>query len=433
MIVTIEEGEAILASFIGGALGFVPTSPLPTTIDTVDKVAQSAALAATGVAAIASKNPKATIAAATLSSIAATTGALKFQEDFNKLSSTDPSTWLAVVGDGVTILGDLVGIVTSIAANGTKLKSGGEAFGTFLIGAGLGITTLQIGSAQSSKLENAIIGAIGGSKAAILGLGATGTALFGASWFQTAGVLTTALTDVANLITSMNSGNFQSFSAAAGAALADINSANSSLFGLFGSSTSTAPDLTESGSSNGSATITTNDSSFTATGAVNASSGIVFGSYNVVPNFPYDLSGTDTLGADGTETLSTTAQSGTDSGSQTTQTDASGAVSSQQTTFDEITITTPLSDSIDFITNASGALVAEVPSSTPADDLIIQGAGDGSQEIFVGDPTSANSQEVIDYASGGLSGDTIAISDAGKWCVRLNYGYRKWRYGFCFL
>jgi hypothetical protein len=418
MAIDIESGEALLTSFVAGALSFVPTTTLPeSTLATVDKVVQAAALAATGVSVLAPKDIRATIASVTLSAIGATTGILKANEDIDKISPTDKSTWLAYAGDVITVIGDIIGIVSPLVAKGSIYQSALDLASDAVIVAGLDIATLQIGSSQLANLEQLLSGAKKNAKTAISALDDFGQALYGNSWILTGTALKaalTGLTDVADLLTILNNGDYKTFSAAAATALADLNPANSNLFTLFKSLLSTAPDLTESGNSTGSTTVTASDGSFTATGAVSVSSGLAYGSYNVVPDFPYNISSTNTINADGTETLSTTAQAGADSGSQTAQTDTSGAISSRQTMFDGITITAPSPDPINFTTNSSGALVVEVPASMPADDVTVESASDGSDQVIVGDPTGTTVQQVIDYAAGGLTGDTINISQDGN-------------------
>ena len=70
--------------------------------------------------------------------------------------------------------------------------------------------------------------------------------------------------------------------------------------------------------------------------------------------------GSCAVSPNGTTTLSTSYQSGTDSASQFTQTDAGGIVVEQDTTYDGIKVNTPASGSVYITTNPSGVLVADV-------------------------------------------------------------------------
>ena len=274
---------------------------------------------------------------------------------------------------------------------------------------------------------------------ALRSFGSALSAAFGSVGGSVETGLSTTLTDVEAVFSDANA----NFLFDVGTVLTDLTSLENSVLNLFDISGVVAPSLTETATSSEYVTIATSDGSLTGTSltSFDQSSGIASGTYNFSDSVnSAQINESNTFQSNGAGTLSQSAIFGPDTASQSTKTDESGSITNQQTTFDGITIVTPSSDPTELgdspasaqqsahdgiidatafadltQTNAPSAqLSVLVLLPTSGYDVIVQSASDGSDQIVLGGELDTSAQQIVDFAPGGLTGDTINVSQASS-------------------
>ena len=418
--IVLEQGKDILDLTAGGLGLAAADEPIMTSIDIWDVLAQAGAVASDVISSLNPENIVATGVAFLASGAAEFTGIRKYGQDLDDFISkssggTFPSEEaLGVAGDAVTVVSDFLGMFAPLAIHLPTLKEFLSVASVGLTITGAVISGLQLEPTVLSNIESTLVDTMGTLQSTISKFSSAGIALFGTAWSSTADAMTAALAAVSNLITSTAASKIDDFISAADAASSAFAAADTALFALFGLSGSAPQSMTESGT-NGTTSIATADGSITGTGSLNldAENGSAYSSSSATDtSTKTTITGADILAPSGTATLSTSAQSGSNSASQSFQTDSSGSITQQQTILDGITIVSPVTQPAEISVAPDGSLQMDVLSSTAGHQVTLQAASDGSGQLIFG-TDSSNPQQIVEYASGGLVGDRIGISEAG--------------------
>jgi hypothetical protein len=128
----------------------------------------------------------------------------------------------------------------------------------------------------------------------------------------------------------------------------------------------------------------------------------------------------ETYTTSGDTILSDTETIGPHTATELTTIDGSGTIISDQVTLDGATILSPPGAPASITFGSNGSLIVGLPSSQPGQEVTIVGSPDGSIAVMQGDDQSGPGQQIVVYASGTLSGDTLSIPELGAGDTSLN-------------
>ena len=340
---------------------------------------------------------------------------VQLDSDFGQTSNYVKDN-LAYLGDLIEIYGNVVGVLDAITADNpiaVEIHSVCKYLSVALDASGLALSSGaiagEIGTQFGQDLLNSVKAELTTLKSGVLSSTQIGTQLAGAAWSPFVASLTTALGDTVTSISDIGSANFLTDTKAISK---DYTKIKTALIALFSSSGASVQTVTETATDSG-ASLTNTDKSVvlsigTDPAAENRSNTLISETSYTVSDTSSDgeasFTGDNTLTSNGIDSTTLLGLSGSGSGSLTASYDPTGSTS-QQLEFDGVAITIPASALASFSEGANG-LTLLVSSPTTGDEVTIKSGSDGSIAIVEGD-----SQQIVDYAPDGLSGDTIDISN----------------------
>ena len=447
MGVTLED---VIINGVATLIGVTTDSTAPDGYSTDAKVNEVAQAVATGLGWAAVAFPGATsVVAATADLAALATDVIVFGDDVNA-PSPPPTQPLSVIADIAMGIGDILGF---FSAMGTLL--GPEIADIFkpasdrLVIGGLALSDAVLaGNTTTLVLTdylNSTHNTLNTVKSGLDRFGAAVDKYISNGVSQLVEDLSTILANALSLINDYN--DTKKFSA-------DVSALKSSIFAI---KTDAVNLFTSTGAANNASVISASNSGQNSSVAISTASGSVSGSVSSTVSASSGLnasvsstltignsgsvtaaakplirtaaltesgsaggaiSETDDLASDGSSAYAVSAQFGGNIASEALQTDQSSVSTSAQFILGTATIDVASTDFAE-LDVVNGVLEVDLPSITPADDLAVELATDGSYQLVLGGSDGSSADDVIGFASGGLTGDVLLISDPGDGDVDL--------------
>ena len=343
----------------------------------------------------------------------------KLAQDAQKNAPTSLDA-LAVKSDAIGLLGNVIGTMGAIIllpglpkTDGLALDLAGDTLNAYSLYLSAQIA-LGLNPTLPATIQNGVANAIAKTQSTLASVGSAATLLFGSAWNDVQSALSSVLTDIGDIVSS--SGSVQDLISAVNAASNAFSTAETAITNLAGSLIGTSQTVTVAGGST-SSTVTPSDGSFTVTGNTyyDAQSGLTsntdtFSSSSTVAAAETG-NGSFSVGPSGDGTFSLSTTSDGSGASQFLQTDSSGSATYQQFLFNGATVDASASDLGVLGTASTGALELNITSPISGEGVTLDAASNGSDQILVSSGTASAPQQVLDYATDGLGGDTIDIAN----------------------